>query len=94
MRKQDSQRKLGETNEEIKFEFMSLGTPKQNGVIKQVFATLYSQMRMVMAHMRLHENPNISIWTKCALTATKPENIMVNPHEEKCAYKKFYGKTP
>ena len=51
-------------------------------------------MRMMMAHMRLHENPNTSIWPECATTTTKPENIMVNPHEEKCAHKKFYGKIP
>ena len=49
---------------------------------------------MMMAHTKLHENLSTDLWPKCATTTTKPENIMVNPHEEKCAHKKFYGKIP
>ena len=37
--------------EEIKFEFKSTGTPQQNGVVEEVFATIYSQTRMMIVHV-------------------------------------------
>ena len=42
----------------------------------------------------LHENLKTVLWPKCVATVTKLENIMVNPHEEKCAHERFYGKIP
>ena len=57
--------------EEIKSEFTSPGTPQKNGMVKRVFATLYSQMRGMMYHARLHENLNTGLWSKCATTTTK-----------------------
>ena len=38
----------------------------------------------------LQEKIKTGLWTKCAATVTKLENIMVKPHKEKCAYEKFY----
>ena len=81
-------------SEEIKFEFTSLGTPQKNGVVERRYATLYSWMRAMMVHAGLHENPKTGPWPKYAATVTKLGNIMVNPHEEKCAHEKFYGKIP
>ena len=46
------------------------------------FSTLYLRMNSMMAHTRLNENSNTGQWPKCVSTATKLENIMVNPHEE------------
>ena len=46
----------------------------------------------MMAHTKIHENIKTSLCKKCAATATKLENIMVNPHEEKCFHERFYGK--
>ena len=40
---------------EIKFEFMSPGTPQQNDVVERGFATHYSRMRVMMTHAGLHE---------------------------------------
>ena len=34
---------------------------------------------------------NTVLWPKCLETGTEIEIIMVNPYEEICAYKKFYG---
>ena len=51
-------------------------------------------MHAMMAHIGLHENLKNGIWPKCAATKTKLENIMVNPHEEKIAHKKFYERMP
>ena len=48
-------------------------------------------MREMMAHAELYEKLKIGLWTKYVATVTKLENIMVNLHEEKCAYNKFYG---
>ena len=79
---------------EINFEFTSPGTPQKNGVVKQGFATIYSQMRVMVAPAGLHENINTGLWPKYVATTTIAENIMVNPHEEKCAHEKFYGKIP
>ena len=76
-------------SEEIKFGFIAPGTPQQNGIVEWVFAILYSWMRVMMAYVGLHENLKTGIWPKSAITATKLENIMVNPHKEKCAYEKY-----
>ena len=67
-------------------------TPQKNSVVERGFATLYLQMRVIMLHAGLHENLNNGICPKCAATTTKIENIMVNPHKEKCAHHKFYRK--
>ena len=40
--------------EEIKFEFTSPGNPQKNGVVERVFATIYSMMRSMMTHVRIH----------------------------------------
>ena len=45
----------------------------------------------MMAHAEINEKLNNGLWIKCAATATKLENIMVNPHKEKRAYEKLYG---
>ena len=66
--------------EKNKFEFMSQGPPYQNGVLERGFVTLYSRMHVMMSHSVIHENPNTFLWPKCAATATKLENIMVNMH--------------
>ena len=67
----------------IKFEFTPPGNPQQDGVVEQGIATLYSHMRAGMVHMGLHENLKTYLWSECAATAIKLENIMVNPHKEK-----------
>ena len=61
-----------------------------NGIQKWGFATIYSHMRTMMTNAEIHENLNTGLWNKCVATATKLENIMVNSHEEKCAYGNFY----
>ena len=72
----------------------SPGTSQQNGVVKWGFTILSSWMRVMMAYTGLHENLKTSLWNKCAATATRLENIMVNLQEEKCAHDKCYGKIP
>ena len=71
---------------------MSPGTPQKSGVVEWGFATFYSRIRAIMVHAGLHENLKTGLWQECVATATKLENIMVNPHEEKCVHEKFYGK--
>ena len=46
----------------------------------------------MMTDVRLHEKLKAGIWPKCTATVTKLENIMLNPHEDKCAHEKFYEK--
>ena len=48
----------------------------------------------MMVHALLHEKLSTVLWPECAATATKLENIMVNPDEEKCAHEKLYGEIP
>ena len=49
-------------------------------------------MGVMMAYMGLHESLKIEMWFECAVTTTKLENIMVNPHKYIRAYDKVYGK--
>ena len=43
-------------------------------------------MRAMMAHTGLQKNLMTGLWLECGTTTTKIENMMVNPHKEKCAY--------
>ena len=85
---------FAKNTEEIDFEFTSSGTPQKNSVVKRVFATIYSQMRAMMVRASLHQNLKNGLCLKWAATTTKLENIMVNPHREKCAHDKLYRKIP
>ena len=76
---------------EIKFEFTSPGTPKQNHMVERGFATLYSRMRAILTHAGLYQKLKTGPWTKCVETV---ENIMVSPHKEKCTHENFYRKIP
>ena len=46
-------------------------------------------MRVMMVQSGLYENLNTGLWPACAATATKLEDIMVNPQEEKYTHEKF-----
>ena len=48
----------------------------------------------MMVHTVLHENIKTGLWFKWAASATKLENIMINPYKEKCTQEKFYDKIP
>ena len=87
-------KKIAWKSEEINFEFTSIGTPQKNGVIEQGFSALYSWVSTITLYMGIHEYLKTGICKKCTATANKFENIMVNLHEEKCAYEKFYCKIP
>ena len=80
---------MREKPEEINSEFTSPCTPHKNGVVEQGFDIIHSHMCAMMAHTGVYENLNTDLWTECAATTNKIENIMVNPHEEKCAHEKF-----
>ena len=49
-------------------------------------------MQLLMAHTGIPENLKTGLCTKFMATGTKLEIIIVNPHKEKCAHEKFYGK--
>ena len=67
--------------EEIKFEFMSPGTPQKNGVVGQGFDTAYYRMRAIMAHTVIHGKLSTELWFECVATK-KNLKIMVNPYEK------------
>ena len=46
----------------------------------------------MMAHARIHENLNTGLWSECAATATKLENIMINLHGKKVHMKRSMKK--
>ena len=46
--------KIVQIFKEIGFEFMSPGTPQQNDILEWGFATLYSRMRIILAHAVIH----------------------------------------
>ena len=79
---------------EIKFEFTSPGTSQKNVSVEQGFYKICSRMRVMMTHSGLHKNLKTGLWPECAANATKIENIMVNPYEEKYAHENLYRKIP
>ena len=75
--------------EEINFDLTPPNTPQKNDMIEQIFATLYSRMRLIIAHTVLHENLKTGIWIKCAENTTNFVNIVVKPHRGNGAYEKL-----
>ena len=45
---------------------------------------------MIWVHVGLYKNINMGLCPECVTTMTKLENIMVNPHKNKCVYKNLY----
>ena len=76
----------------IKFEYTAPNTPQQNGVVERKFATLYGRVRTMFADCEMGPETKIrkGLWTECANTATKNENVSVrdvNP-----PFTKFHGR--
>ena len=44
-----------------------------------------------MAHTVLNKNLKTVLWTKCAATTIKLENIVLNPHKDICVHERFHG---
>ena len=61
----------------ITFEYTAPNTPQHNGVVERKFATLYRRVRTMFTECRLERDTQIQkgLWTECANTATKNENI-------------------
>ena len=75
---------MSKTIEESSLEFQSPGTQHINGVIEQVFVTIYSRIYSIMVHVLPYENLKTGIWSECEATTNKLETCMVNTHEYKC----------
>ena len=79
-------------NDTIYFEFTLPGTPHKNGVIEGVFATIYFWIHAMIVHIGLYDNTKTDLSPEWEATTIKLQNIIVNPHEEKSAHEKLYGK--
>ena len=74
----------------INFKYMAPGTPQQNGVVERVFVTLYGRVQVMMNEAHFTKQQRGQLWTECASTATKLENMMSDKEDEESPYEKFY----
>ena len=77
-----------------RIEFTAPYTPQQNGVVEQLFATLYGRVRAMLNTARLQQNMREGLWCECANTATMLHNILVNHSNDPCPYFKMFNRMP
>jgi hypothetical protein len=75
----------------IQIEFTSPNTPEQNGQVKRSFATLWGRVRAMLNSSGIDGDLRISLWAKCAQTATNVSNILSRKGENS-SYELFYEK--
>lgn len=78
----------------IEFEYTARETPQQNGVVERAFGTLYGRVRAMLNAAGLPKYMREGVWTECANTATKLDNILVNGTGGVTPYMQLYGKSP
>ena len=61
---------------------------------KRKFATLYGRVRAMLNGARVPQDLRNGLWTECANTATKNENMVVSGDMKAPRFDKFYGRSP
>jgi hypothetical protein len=78
----------------IKFEYISPGTPQYNGHVERKFATLYGKICSVLNAAKLPEHLCKQLWAEAAQWTTYNENIIVTELKPVPSYVQFYKKEP
>ena len=69
----------------VSFEYTAPYTPQQNGRAERMLATLFGRCRSMLNTARLGESKRRLLWSECAATATKLQNITMEdtktPHQ-------------
>jgi hypothetical protein len=79
----------------ITFEYTAPGTPQQNGRLKSKFETLLGRVRSMFNAAHISDQKNIyGLWTKCANTATKNENMVVTARQPVPLHNMLFEKDP
>ena len=78
----------------IKVTCMARETPQYNGIVERAFATLFGRVRAMMDRANIGGKLSKGLWNKCAATATKLNNMLVDAPDGKSLFKKFYGEIP
>jgi hypothetical protein len=78
----------------IKFEYISPGSPQYNGRVERKFATLYGKIRSVLNAAKLPEQLRKQLWAEAAQWTTYNENIIVTELKPVPSYVQFYKQEP
>ena len=76
----------------IDFKYTALGTPQQNGCIKQKFATLFNWVCAMLNGGKFTAYLQSGLWTEAANTATLLENNLVTPNRTLSPFDNFLGR--
>jgi hypothetical protein len=75
----------------VTFEFVSPGSPQNNGVVERMFATLFGIVRSMLNEVRVPMNLCHGLWAEAARNATDTRNYLVSYKSETSSYEKFMG---
>ena len=76
----------------IKCEYTARETPQQNGMVERAFATLYGRIRALFSNAGFEKIKRETLWSECAATATKLDNLLVTASEKRSPYEMFMEK--
>ena len=80
-----------DANLNIKFEFTAPNSPQYNGKVGRAFTTAYNKIRATLNHAGLTSDTKKKIWSECASTVIKIENILIKERNVKCPYEILFG---
>ena len=83
-----------DTKMNILFEFTAPNSPQYNGKVERAFATAYSKIRATLNYAGLTTLTKKRIWSECAATVIKIENILIKDKNKKCPYELMFGHMP
>jgi hypothetical protein len=76
----------------VVFEYTARETPQHNGFVERPIASLYGRVRAMLNSALIPKVKREKLWTECANTATKLDNISITKKGDKPPFEKFYGK--
>ena len=85
------QKECDKANLGITFEFTAPGTPQQNSVAERRIPSLMGRARAMLIQAGIESKYKGEFWCEVISTATKLDNIMVQPERTKPPHTLFYG---
>ena len=88
------QKKCLEENLDIQFEFTAPYSPQYNGRVERPFADIWNKVRTSLIAAGIPKEKGKLVWTECASTVVKINNILIKRPGEKSASERMFKNTP
>ena len=87
------ERRLRDEGFNIKFEYTPPGSSQYNGVGERAFPTIYGKIRATFNSTGIEGDKKLKLWTECASTICKIDNMSIKPNKTKSPYEELFKTT-